>query len=250
MGFQENIAIEALEASGRCCCICHKFCGRKIELHHIKQKANGGEDTFDNCIPLCFDCHADMGKTDHMHPKGKQYLEQELRGHRDKWYLKIKDAPCSPINISNYESDKKLFHNICSVFSSDIKYWLLDADIGGSHPYNVFDPFNELIHISNDPFNEFLDVQMEKFRGNLLGAIKKFMLYKSVNTFVREIAGNNLCVTRQWMTNHEDWIPQNMSYEKYSLLYESQANELNDLATAVWNNYCEFSRQGRRLLEI
>ena len=33
-----------------------------MELHHIKQVAYGGEDTFENCIPLCFDCHADMGK--------------------------------------------------------------------------------------------------------------------------------------------------------------------------------------------
>ena len=60
MGFPDKVQAEALAACERCCCICHKFCGTKIELHHIKQKADGGEDTFDNCIPLCFDCHADI----------------------------------------------------------------------------------------------------------------------------------------------------------------------------------------------
>lgn len=64
MGFPKSVEEQALVACGRCCCICHKFCGTKINLHHIKQKADGGEDTFENCIPLCLDCHEDMGKAD------------------------------------------------------------------------------------------------------------------------------------------------------------------------------------------
>lgn len=50
MRFPKSVAIQALVACGRCCCICHKFCGINIELHHIQQKADGGPDTFDNCI--------------------------------------------------------------------------------------------------------------------------------------------------------------------------------------------------------
>ena len=52
MSFPDNVAIDALASCGRCCCICHKFCGTKIELHHIAQKAYGGDDSFENCIPL------------------------------------------------------------------------------------------------------------------------------------------------------------------------------------------------------
>lgn len=92
MGFSDKVQAEALAACERRCCICHKFCGTKIELHHIKQKADGGEDTFDNCIPLCFDCHADMGKADPRHPKGKHYSERELRLHRDNWYESVRNA--------------------------------------------------------------------------------------------------------------------------------------------------------------
>lgn len=40
MGFSDKIQAEALAACERRCCICHKFCGTKMELHHIKQ--NGG----------------------------------------------------------------------------------------------------------------------------------------------------------------------------------------------------------------
>ena len=92
MSFPENVANEALVRSERCCCICHKFCGVKIELHHIVQKADGGEDTLENCIPLCFDCHSDMGKADPKHPKGKHYSEKELRMHRDNWYKKVESG--------------------------------------------------------------------------------------------------------------------------------------------------------------
>lgn len=92
MSFPESVEVAALAACERCCCICHKFCGLKMELHHIKQKADGGEDTFENCIPLCFDCHADMGKADPRHPKGKHYTAKELAQHRDNWYEKVKNS--------------------------------------------------------------------------------------------------------------------------------------------------------------
>jgi 5-methylcytosine-specific restriction endonuclease McrA len=78
MGFSKETAERALIASRRSCCICHKFCGSKIELHHISQKADGGDDSFENCIPLCFDCHADVGSYNAQHPKGRKYSKAEL----------------------------------------------------------------------------------------------------------------------------------------------------------------------------
>lgn len=89
MGFPDKIREEAFVQSGRHCCLCHKFCSTKIEVHHIKLVSDGGDDSFENAIPLCFDCHADMRSYDHKHPKGTKYSETELRRHRDKWYEKI-----------------------------------------------------------------------------------------------------------------------------------------------------------------
>lgn len=86
MPFPKPVKEQAAVACNRCCCVCHKFKGIKLEFHHIKQEANGGENTFDNCIPLCFDCHADMCGVNPKHPKGNAYSEKELRMHRDKWY--------------------------------------------------------------------------------------------------------------------------------------------------------------------
>ena len=86
MSFPQSVVDKALVACGRRCCICHKFCRKNMEIHHIKQHADGGADTFDNAIPLCFECHADMGKTDPHHPKGRNYTAAELKMHRDRWY--------------------------------------------------------------------------------------------------------------------------------------------------------------------
>lgn len=82
----KQIKDKALVACARHCCVCHKFCGINIELHHIKPVSEGGETDFDNCIPLCFDCHADAGHYNPKHPKGTKYSPSELRMHRDRWF--------------------------------------------------------------------------------------------------------------------------------------------------------------------
>ncbi len=67
------------------------FCGRNMELHHIEMEARGGVSTFENCIPLCFNCHAEAGHYNNDHPKGTKYSPAELSKHRDRWYQAIKD---------------------------------------------------------------------------------------------------------------------------------------------------------------
>lgn len=89
MGFPENVKLRALIACGRQCVLCGKFCGTHMELHHIKQHADGGADTFENCIPLCFNCHADVATYNPHHPKGTKYSEAELIERRDIFYKEI-----------------------------------------------------------------------------------------------------------------------------------------------------------------
>lgn len=92
MAFDEEVKRKAMVKCGRRCCICHKFCGNNMEVHHIKAHADGGEDIFDNAIPLCFDCHAIVRQYDPRHPKGIKFTEKELIMHRDSWYAKVKNG--------------------------------------------------------------------------------------------------------------------------------------------------------------
>lgn len=98
MSFSPKVKEDALVACRRCCALCEKFCGLKIELHHIKPAAEGRDDTFENCIPLCLDHHVEVGQRyNTKHPKGTKYTEKELKRIRDDFYIKIQSKNSSSI---------------------------------------------------------------------------------------------------------------------------------------------------------
>lgn len=106
MSFKGDVKTKVLVACRRKCVLCGKFCGTKIELHHIKQQSDGGPDTFDNCIPLCFNCHADVRTYNPGHPKGTKYTEEELRIRRDIFYKEVEEGKqkcISPEIAEKYE---------------------------------------------------------------------------------------------------------------------------------------------------
>ena len=49
-----------LVACHRRCCMCHRFCGVKMEIDHIEGAAMDTSGDIANAIPLCFECHAEV----------------------------------------------------------------------------------------------------------------------------------------------------------------------------------------------
>lgn len=86
MGFPLSVREKVLLKCHRICCLCHSYAGIKMELHHIRPRAQGGEDTEENCIPLCLLCHGEVGLYNPNHPKGLKYTENELKARRDELY--------------------------------------------------------------------------------------------------------------------------------------------------------------------
>lgn len=244
MGFNRSIKDKVLVASGRCCAICHKFCGQKIELHHIIQVADGGKNTFDNCIPLCFDCHSDMGKIDKKHPKGTQYSSQELYMHRDNWYKQVASGNniYSQIDEKVFLEDKKLFESINSAFTQNVKNSLCKEDLSSKFKFNTFNSIFNLIDYSYDPNNEFLNPLLEAQRSELFNNISKFKNYIGLNTFPENILGTEYSVTQKWIAIHKD---ENIRIDSSKL--DNIAEKINDLADIIWKSYIEFVRVGRML---
>ncbi len=85
MGFNRVDVAELLVKCNRCCCICNRFCGIKIETDHIMPKLDSNDDNIDNAIPVCFDCHAEIHLYNDKHPRGRKYIPEELRMHKKKW---------------------------------------------------------------------------------------------------------------------------------------------------------------------
>lgn len=77
----------------RRCCICHRFCGVKMETDHIVPKEEGGDDSIDNAIPVCFECHAEIHSYNDKHPRGRKFLPEELRFHKEQWLKICADRP-------------------------------------------------------------------------------------------------------------------------------------------------------------
>lgn len=91
MPFSQKIRQDSLIACQRHCCICHERKYIQMQCHHIIQEADNGPNSFDNCIPLCPDCHAKVKAFDPRHPfGGTPYHLLELKRLRDDWYAVIK----------------------------------------------------------------------------------------------------------------------------------------------------------------
>lgn len=117
MPFPQRVKDEAMVACERHCCLCHQFKGTKIECHHIVPEANGGSNTFDNCIPLCFDCHAEVGAYNREHPRGTRYSARELKQRREGSYEEIKNRRTlrdpqrqgvEPIELESFDATRRL----------------------------------------------------------------------------------------------------------------------------------------------
>lgn len=167
--FSDDIKVRAMVACGRHCCICHKFCGNNMEVHHIKAKTDGGSDTFDNAIPLCFDCHAEVRQYDPKHPKGIKFSERELCAHRDAWYQKVKSAeipdkdeknsvtpgiylknPDAKIEMQQINSGKELVNMVNHVYGIQYDYDDTEDEVILGTLCGFFQNVEDLVDVADD----------------------------------------------------------------------------------------------------
>lgn len=93
MSFNDKDVADLLAKCHRRCCVCHKFCGVKMEVHHVEYKSKGGPDDIENGIPLCFECHAEVNHYNDAHPKGRKFTPEELLEHKKQWLVICEKNP-------------------------------------------------------------------------------------------------------------------------------------------------------------
>src|SRR2546427_7250793 len=81
----------------RRCCICHRFCGVKIETDHMDPD---GGDGIENAIAVCFECHAEIHSYNVQHPRGRKFRPEELKLHKEQWLRICKDNPAALLHPS------------------------------------------------------------------------------------------------------------------------------------------------------
>jgi hypothetical protein len=93
MAFSPDEVSVLLAQSHRRCCVCHRFCGVKIETDHIVPIEDDGSDCIENAIPVCFECHAEIHSYNDKHPRGRKFLPEELQLHKKQWLEICADQP-------------------------------------------------------------------------------------------------------------------------------------------------------------
>ena len=114
MGFSPTIKQQAVIASARHYCVCYSYKGVKIEVRRIIQEADSGSNTFENAIPLSFDCHPYAGHFKDRHPKGRKISAKELL--KPKIFML-----CKPIQRLPFHSLWQLPQNTERLFLSILK---------------------------------------------------------------------------------------------------------------------------------
>lgn len=227
-------------ACGRCCCICHRFKGTKLELHHIALKSEGGTDSFENAIPLCFDCHAEQSSYDAKHPKGTKYQRGELLIHRDNWYAR---AASTNSEIQNVELDRQVITLIKQLLPSrGVVHFLRKHDFAGGFYLSSINPIKEFSQMQLDPEFEFLNSDLEQMLRECFVQIDVFLEKIAVNTFeVHERNSDWRRVPSDWRRVPRDWDP---------IVSADVSKQINAAATKLVESYDTLVRNSRRILVI
>lgn len=236
MPFSQEVKIRAMVACGRCCVICHKFCGNNMEVHHIKAQADGGSDEFENAIPLCFDCHAEVRQYDPKHPKGIKFTEQELIQHKDNWYKKIEASGAVHSTSEFLEMDRKTYYSLEKYLPRDGFVTLRDIDFGVGHFWiEYFEKVEVFLSLANDPAYEYLDADLESHKINLAKAISNFT--RSSLSYLHSDDGKIVLIPRNWIHTNPTTFNEGVKI-------------LNDASTKVWNAYSDYIKLCRRKLQV
>lgn len=238
MGFPPKVKESALVACGRHCCICHKFCGPKIEIHHIKPRAEGGADTIDNAIPLCFDCHADMRTYDSKHPKGTKYSATELTRFRDNWFKKVQESGVVTSGGTSSETDKIIYQKLLTTlpWEGSLSFISTNNFAGFSFRTDALNDLWRYQYLCDDPAFEFIDSDLDGAKYNILNQINHFSRLIGQYTFPANNMGFNH-VPPEWETERPEH-------------FFNVVQQIEETAQSVCNSYKEFIRLGTRKLGV
>lgn len=184
MGFSQEIKEQVMIATARHCCVCHSYKGINLEVHHLIQEANGGPNTFENAIPLCFDCHANAGHYNNKHPKGTKFSISELTKARENWYDFVKKNPIV---------EKRLISNqIHTSYYVLHTFDVLESVVKGD--FSSVDKYRNRVFLSDNSilkkWKEMLNFHLEDFGSNVeQKMIMEVRQFNSIEEYFQEYEG-------------------------------------------------------------
>jgi hypothetical protein len=144
-----------------------------MELDHIEPRSESNDDTIENAIPVCFECHAEIHLYNPDHPLGRRFTPAELRLHREQWLRICETFPGSIVGartVSEAGTMERLFHEI--EFNLEVAAHSQDNEVGCPFEVAQFDRA-----LADGTYALFDDELRMKVR-------RAYILAKRANTFV------------------------------------------------------------------
>ncbi|HXO98530.1 MAG TPA: HNH endonuclease [Chthoniobacterales bacterium] len=237
MPFSPEVKREALVAAQRSCCICHVQCGVEIECHHIVPEAGGGLNNLENCIPLCFNCHAKVQHYNPKHPRGNKFTPEELKHHRDKWVARVSNSQFAGNVAETTEIDRQVFRELREILPSDgaIRY-IRDPHYGGAEWQERFEQLEGFFVWASLPENEFLDADLNSLTAELIQLVAQL-----------DVAVRNLRIERSQADLEGVSILLRHSHTDAIRKY---LDEVGSIGRRMEEVYLSLIRTGRRKLSV
>lgn len=207
-----------------------------MELHHIQARADGGVDSFDNCIPLCFDCHANVGHYNPEHPRGRRIRPEELRQHRDQWFRKVASTPAGVAEARDAELDRDVVFRLTTMLPRNENLsFVRQFDYGSTFRKDSHDQLWRFAHEFTGPEHEFIDADLEAFSQALRDVVLRFLRQMAHDTF-EEVLGTRE-IPKDWRVDQRE-------------RFDKAQDALNSLAGEVCERYDDLLRLARRKLGV
>jgi HNH endonuclease len=234
--FSPEVKTAALVACKRFCCLCEKPSGVKMHCHHIVPVAKGGNDTAENCIPLCLNCHAEVEAYNDKHPLGNKFKAEELKQRRDVFYKAIKLGPAIQNGLGIIEADRVTFADIQKSLPSEgnIRF-IRDFSFGYSFRDKNISELEHFFYERKGPEYEFLDEELEAQRKELLSKLGQFIKLSGTYLFRPKHDLDSLEVPDEWELSNRT-------------LYFKALKDLGSAADLICEVYDALIRLARRKL--
>lgn len=200
MSFPNSVRNKVLLKCKRHCCLCGQYAGINMELHHIKQKSDGGDDSEDNCIPLCFNCHASVKSYNPHHPKGLKYSEEELKLRRNEIYEFVKNKV-----VSNYmEEDIEKAKRLLDRYYQSIENIICIDPCGEPVNIALIDYANDIVLDLQSYGYEFINKEIDEKKCNLIKAVEEWSALMCNEKYFHVINTHFLCFNSDSVNSYRE----------------------------------------------
>lgn len=119
-----QLEAKLLVASRHTCCICWK--SKEVQIHHIVPKELGGDDSEDNLIVICLNCHSEAHTRKDM---ARNLSPLTLKLYRETWLDLVRRFPCDPAAAAIHaETDLTIIRSVLKAAHRRALYFPFDQE--------------------------------------------------------------------------------------------------------------------------